>query len=344
VNRLHPENDNLFVTLAAKQEPAAENSQEPAATPAPPQAGETTAAVAKQQGELSPAGGLPAKTYLMQVEETVRFWQQVEVQATNVEEAKELALEEYQADWENSNQESIEAIPLRGHEEEQRREQRTASFEQEPRELRPAQHGQTELYRLVPDTGKTILFSPRTVKALNNVLNYCWDAEKQDYEANPRPNHVFLELQHLAEVQHDVEVALHHEGKFTQYRDSTAEQRGCESEHSGTEPKQDAGRRAQEPIEHQVKEEQPMPTDYERNYQQLMELLGESESDHARIVNDPFMQLVVERISEDQVSMMHFYLQEGDVMSDPNVVFILDNKIARPGRRSRGRAGLMAAS
>src|SRR5688572_24152322 len=43
---------------------------------------------------------------------------------------------------------------------------------------------------------------------------------------------------------------------------------------------------------------------------------------HLKIINDPWMPLVIERHGP-RVMISHFFLQNGDVMSDPELVFML---------------------
>jgi hypothetical protein len=84
-------------------------------------------AAAPPAGQGPPGGTHAAegvgKPYVFRVEETVRFWDEVEVRAANLEAARELAFEQYYAgvecaghEWVKSDKECIEAIPLRGHE------------------------------------------------------------------------------------------------------------------------------------------------------------------------------------------------------------------------------------
>jgi Domain of unknown function (DUF6908) len=41
---------------------------------------------------------------------------------------------------------------------------------------------------------------------------------------------------------------------------------------------------------------------------------------HLRLENDPYEPLVIERIAEHQVSVAHYYVQNGDAIADPDVV------------------------
>lgn len=50
------------------------------------------------------------------------------------------------------------------------------------------------------------------------------------------------------------------------------------------------------------------------------------------ITADGFEDLVIERIAEDRLSVGQFYQQRGDIMSDPEVVFVVDDGEWRPVR------------
>ena len=41
---------------------------------------------------------------------------------------------------------------------------------------------------------------------------------------------------------------------------------------------------------------------------------------HLRLENDPYEPLVIERIAQHQVSVAHYYVQNGDAIADPDVV------------------------
>ena len=66
----------------------------------------------------------------------------------------------------------------------------------------------------------------------------------------------------------------------------------------------------------------------------LIELMNGNE--HLKITNDPFMPLTIEKIGEDIItpmgvgcaySLCHYYEQNGDLMQDPEMCFlILDNR------------------
>lgn len=45
------------------------------------------------------------------------------------------------------------------------------------------------------------------------------------------------------------------------------------------------------------------------------------ESFHLRVDNEPFMRLVVEIVAPSEVSVAHYYQQNGDAMRDPEIVF-----------------------
>jgi hypothetical protein len=68
--------------------------------------------------------------------------------------------------------------------------------------------------------------------------------------------------------------------------------------------------------------------DYERNYQLLTELLGGY--DGVRIENEPYLPLAVERLWDDQISLCHYGELNGDLMRDPEVVFLVEGQKARP--------------
>lgn len=39
------------------------------------------------------------------------------------------------------------------------------------------------------------------------------------------------------------------------------------------------------------------------------------------VENDPFMDLAIERVGDEQIIVGHYYTQRGDLMSDPEIVF-----------------------
>ena len=45
------------------------------------------------------------------------------------------------------------------------------------------------------------------------------------------------------------------------------------------------------------------------------------ESFHLSITNEPYMRLVIEVVGKEQVSVAHYYTQNGDAMRDPEIVF-----------------------
>jgi hypothetical protein len=61
---------------------------------------------------------------------------------------------------------------------------------------------------------------------------------------------------------------------------------------------------------------------YVRFLTELRELLPEGR-DHISIENDPYMRLVVERISGDMISLCHYGEQNGDLCRDPEVCFLV---------------------
>jgi hypothetical protein len=68
---------------------------------------------------------------------------------------------------------------------------------------------------------------------------------------------------------------------------------------------------------------------YEHNYRKLMELLG-SET-HRRIENEPFLPLTVEKLEgQPLISLCHYGEQNGDLMRDPEVVFLVQERTAKP--------------
>ena len=44
-------------------------------------------------------------------------------------------------------------------------------------------------------------------------------------------------------------------------------------------------------------------------------------NDLIEIENEPFMDLSVEKLADDRLSVAHYYTQRGDLMSDPEIVF-----------------------
>lgn len=47
---------------------------------------------------------------------------------------------------------------------------------------------------------QTNSLTPELIEAIQSVLDYLWEAERNDYEANPRPDHIFLALRTLAGI------------------------------------------------------------------------------------------------------------------------------------------------
>ncbi len=68
----------------------------------------------------------------------------------------------------------------------------------------------------------------------------------------------------------------------------------------------------------------------ERNYYFLSDLAPEIISGETRYIRfeagESFMPLTIERLSEDRISVSHFYVQNGDVMYDPDMEFIIDKE------------------
>lgn len=56
-------------------------------------------------------------------------------------------------------------------------------------------------------------------------------------------------------------------------------------------------------------------TIYERNYKKIKPLLA----DYRKIEVEGFMPLVVEKISDNEYSIAHYYEQNGDLMRDPEI-------------------------
>jgi hypothetical protein len=82
--------------------------------------------------------------------------------------------------------------------------------------------------------------------------------------------------------------------------------------------------------EHDPKPEKGSPMNqYERNLKLLTELLPQGQN-HISIENEPYMRLAVERIGDDQISLCHYGEQNGDLMQDPSVVFLIEGKEAKP--------------
>jgi hypothetical protein len=83
-------------------------------------------------------------------------------------------------------------------------------------------------------------------------------------------------------------------------------------------------------LDHEPRPEKGSPMNqYERNLERLRELLPEGR-EHIAIENPPFMRLAVERIWEDQISLCHYGEQNGDLMRDPEVVFVIEGSEAKP--------------
>jgi uncharacterized protein YqiB (DUF1249 family) len=57
---------------------------------------------------------------------------------------------------------------------------------------------------------------------------------------------------------------------------------------------------------------------YETNYERLLPFIS-FDGNYKRFESDGFMDLVVERISLDEISLAHYYEQDGDLMRDPEM-------------------------
>lgn len=73
----------------------------------------------------------------------------------------------------------------------------------------------------------------------------------------------------------------------------------------------------------------------QRNYTFLSEYapyIMDGTLDYVRFESDTYEPLYIERINEDQLAMAHTYVQNGDIMYDPEIVFYVDdkNKTLRP--------------
>jgi len=55
-------------------------------------------------------------------------------------------------------------------------------------------------------------------------------------------------------------------------------------------------------------------------HNKLLEAFQVSEDFHVRIENEPYMRLVIER-HEDEISIAHYFEQNGDAMRDPEITF-----------------------
>ena len=58
------------------------------------------------------------------------------------------------------------------------------------------------------------------------------------------------------------------------------------------------------------------------NYEKILPLLD----DYVRIENEPYMPLVIERIGDNEYSIAHYFVQNGDMMRDPEITFRIDDK------------------
>lgn len=48
--------------------------------------------------------------------------------------------------------------------------------------------------------------------------------------------------------------------------------------------------------------------------------------DHIKVNVDGFMPLVIEKCGEQRLSVAHYHRQQGDLMRDPEVVFLIENE------------------
>jgi len=62
-----------------------------------------------------------------------------------------------------------------------------------------------------------------------------------------------------------------------------------------------------------------MTTIYERNYNAMEKLGLLKVENHVKLHSEGFMDLVVERLSEEIISLAHYGEQNGDLMSDPEM-------------------------
>src|SRR5260370_38810680 len=65
-----------------------------------------------------------------------------------------------------------------------------------------------------------------------------------------------------------------------------------------------------------------------KNYDNLMELLGGK--DYRRIEIEGYMPLSVEKVGEDLISLCHYGEMNGDLMADPECVFLVSDGKAKP--------------
>jgi hypothetical protein len=145
-------------------------------------------------------------------------------------------------------------------------------------------------------------FGPEHREALRAVVDYLWETEREDHEANPDPNHIFRRLTLLRELcdrKHERE---------------TKNQTPAELETGALSRATDTRR------------ERNMS---KRNLEQLEKLLAGK--DHRRIENPPYMPLVVERLEgQPIISLCHYGEQNGDPMRDPEICFLVADGTAKP--------------
>ncbi|MFI3249738.1 MAG: SNF2-related protein, partial [Eubacteriales bacterium] len=68
---------------------------------------------------------------------------------------------------------------------------------------------------------------------------------------------------------------------------------------------------------------------YDKLEPYLLPLLS-GETDHITYHNEPYMPLVVEKIGSNEYSICHYYEQNGDLMRDPEITFIVEDKVVKP--------------
>lgn len=72
-----------------------------------------------------------------------------------------------------------------------------------------------------------------------------------------------------------------------------------------------------------------MATIYERNYKAIERIakgLLEGEVDYMKFESKGFMTLVFEKIGENEISIAHYYEQEGDLVQDPEMTLQVDKE------------------
>ena len=64
-----------------------------------------------------------------------------------------------------------------------------------------------------------------------------------------------------------------------------------------------------------------------RNYKKLMQIapgILEDRYRYMKLRSEPFMDLIIEKLDDNRISMAHYFLQNGDLMSDPDMEIIVD--------------------